>query len=195
MRVFVAIDLHEDIRRKIARFMDGAREFAPAVRWVKPESLHVTLKFIGEQNDAQLAAIVERLENVSGRSMQIQFCGHGFFPTATAPRVFWVGIEAGESLPALAGKIDRTLAELNIPEEVRPYSPHLTLARRGTGSGSPKSSKEDRPNSAFAVLQKRLAAMSALDFGTMTANEFSLYRSQLSASGSKYTKLKSFLLS
>lgn len=194
MRVFVAIDLKEEVREKIARFLEGVRGFAEEARWMRTESLHITLKFIGEQNDAQVAAIDERLRGVPGDSFELRLTGYGFFPTAKAPRVFWIGIQSSPELAALAAGIDSTLADLNIPREDRPYSPHLTLARAGGGSGSPKWRKGDGPNSIFGELQKRLAALGDPNFGTMTAREFSLYRSQLSPAGSKYTKLQSFSL-
>jgi 2'-5' RNA ligase len=194
MRVFVSIDLEEDIRGKVARFLDGVRGFSPEARWARPESLHVTLKFIGEQSEEQVAAVKERLQGIAAKPMDIRFQGYGFFPTAKAPRVFWIGIEAGPALSQLAATIDHALGELQIPIEDRSFSPHLTLARSGGGSGSPRWRKEDGPNATFAELQKRLAAMSALDFGTMAAREFSLYQSQLSPGGSKYTRLHSFPL-
>lgn len=194
MRVFVAIDLTEEVREKITRFLEGVRGFTPEARWARPESLHLTLKFIGEQKEEQLKAIVERLRIIAASPMEIRFRDYGFFPTAKAPRVFWIGIEAGPPLASLASDIDCTLADLKIPREDRPYSPHLTLARGGAGSGSPKWRKGDIPNPAFAELQKRLAAMQDLDFGTMTAREFFLYQSQLSPGGSKYTKLERFRL-
>jgi len=194
MRVFVAIDLDHEIREKIARFLEGVREFARDVRWVSPESLHITLKFIGEQKPEQVAAIIERLQSVVGNKIEIRVSGYGFFPTAKAPRVFWLGIQAGHQLAGLAASIDSGLAELKIAREDRPSSPHLTLARGGSGSGSPKSRPGDGPNSRFATLQKRLAALSELDFGTMTAREFFLYQSQLSPGGPKYTKLQAFPL-
>ena len=194
MRIFVGIDLDDEIRTKIARFLAGVCGFAPDARWVRPESLHVTLKFIGEQKPEQVAAITERLQLVKGKSAEIRFAGHGFFPTAKAPRVFWIGIQAGPELVELASSVDFALAELQIPREERPFSPHLTLARGGGGSGSPKWRKGDGPNAAFAELQKRLGAMSEIDFGTMTAREFFLYQSQLSPGGSKYSKLHGFPL-
>ena len=194
MRVFVGIDLDDEIRTKIARLLAGVCGFAPDARWVRPESLHVTLKFIGEQKPEQVAAITERLQLVKGKSAEIRFSGYGFFPTAKAPRVFWIGIQAGPELAELASSVDSALAELQIPREERPFSPHLTLARGGGGSGSPQWRKGDGANSAFAELQKRLAAMSELDFGTMTAHEFFLYQSQLSPGGSKYTKMQRFSL-
>jgi RNA 2',3'-cyclic 3'-phosphodiesterase len=193
MRIFVGIDLDDEIRTKIARFLDGVRGFAPDARWVRPESLHITLKFIGEQKPEQVAAVTERLQLVEGKRAEIRLAGYGFFPTAKGPRVFWIGIQAGPELVELASGIDSALAELQIPHEERPFSPHLTLARGG-GSGSPKWRKGDGPNSVFAELQKRLAAMSELDFGTMTAREFFLYRSQVSPGGSKYSKLHGFSL-
>jgi 2'-5' RNA ligase len=194
MRVFVAIDLDSEIRKKIARFLDGVRGFADEARWVRPESLHLTLKFIGEQSEEQVAAITRALKSVKGDRVEIRFTGYGFFPTTKAPRVFWIGIQAGPELAELAANVDSALSALKIPSEDRPFSPHLTLARGGAGSGSPKWRKGDGPNFTFAGLQKRLAAMADLDFGTMAAREFFLYQSQLSPGGSKYTKLQSFAL-
>jgi len=192
MRIFIGIDLDDEIRTRIARFLDGVSGFAPEARWVRPESLHITLKFIGEQKAEQVTAITERLRQVQGGGFDIRLSGHGFFPTAKAPRVFWIGIHAGPELAELAGRIDAAVAELGIPREERAFSPHLTLARAGGRSGDPKWRKGDGANSTFAVLQKRLAAMGQLEFGTMTADTFILYQSQLSPGGSKYTKLERF---
>jgi RNA 2',3'-cyclic 3'-phosphodiesterase len=194
MRIFIGIDLDPEVRSRIARFLEGVQGFAPDARWVRPESLHVTLKFIGEQPPERVEAISERLRRVESGPFEIRTAGYGFFPTAKAPRVFWIGIEAGPQLAELAEEIDMAVAELGISREDRPFSPHLTLARAGGRSGSPKWRKGDGPNTAFAVLEKRLAAMGELDFGRMRAHEFILYQSQLSPGGSKYTKLLRFSL-
>src|SRR6266436_4929691 len=194
MRIFIGIDLDPEVRARIERFLEGVEGFASEARWVRPESLHITLKFIGEQPPERVEAITERLQRVEGSAFEIRAGGYGFFPTAKAPRVFWIGIHAGPQLTELAEKIDVATAELGIPREDRPFSPHLTLARAGAGrsSGSPKQQKSDSPKAKFAVLEKRLAAMGELDFGKMTAREFILYQSQLSPKGSKYTKLQCF---
>ena len=194
MRIFIGIDLDPEVRARISRFLEGVQGFAPDARWVRPESLHITLKFIGEQTPERVEAIAERLRRVKGGEFEIRSGGYGFFPTAKAPRVFWIGIRADPQLAELAGTIDAATAELGIPREDRPYSPHLTLARTGGRSGSPKWRKGDGPNATFAVLEKRLAAMGELDFGTMTACKFILYQSQLSPKGSRYTKLQRFPL-
>jgi 2'-5' RNA ligase len=192
VRIFIGIDLDDGIRGKIARFRDGVSGFAPEARWVRPESLHITLKFIGEQNPEQVELITQRLRQVQSSAFEIRLSGYGFFPTAKAPRVFWVGIHAGPPLAELARKIDAAVAELGIPREERAFSPHLTLARAGGRSGDPKCRAGDGSNSTFAVLHKRVAAMGELEFGTMAADKFILYQSQLSPQGSKYTKLERF---
>jgi len=195
MRLFIALDIDDDIRRRIARFAEGVRNFSPDARWVHPESLHITLKFIGEQPEEAVDKIKQALTEVAGNPVDIQFRGYGFFPTAKSARVFWIGMEAGPKLAELAAVIDSKMATLGIPKEERAFSPHLTLARAGGGSGSPRRRKEDRPNRVFHLLQERLAALSPTEFGTMTSREFILYRSQLSPKGSKYTKLARFTLS
>jgi RNA 2',3'-cyclic 3'-phosphodiesterase len=194
MRLFVALDIDPEIRERIALFMEGVRNFAPDARWVRPESLHVTLKFIGEQPESTLDQIKAALERVAGTASEVHFRGFGFFPSAQSARVFWIGIESGPQLSGLAAAIDDIMPSLEIAKEDRAFSPHLTLARAGGGSGSPRRHKGDRPNRVFQVLQDKLAALPPPEFGSMTPREFFLYQSQLSPKGSKYTKLASFHL-
>jgi 2'-5' RNA ligase len=196
MRVFVGLDIDEEIRGRIGEFVEEVRGLAPDVRWVAPDSLHVTLKFIGERPDAAVAEIEKALGSVSSASFEISFRGCGFFPTAKAARVFWVGIVADARLSELAGNVEVSLVGIGIPKEERAFSPHLTLARGGarigSGSGSPGRRSGDRVNQRFAKLQQRLAERPAPEFGTMAAREFFLYRSQLSPKGSRYTKIAGF---
>ena len=192
MRLFIALDIDDAIRERIARFEQGVTGFAPDARWQKAESLHVTLKFIGEQPDPAVDRIKQALSTIAASALDIQFRGYGFFPTAKSARVFWIGIEAGPHLTALAATIDEKMSSLGIPKEERAFSPHLTLARGAGRSGSPRRSKSDAPNRVFQRLQDKLAALPTPEFGTMTAREFFLYQSQLSPKGSKYTKLARF---
>lgn len=194
MRLFIALDIDDAIRERLSRFVDGVRNFAPDVRWVKPESLHVTLKFMGEQPDGSVENIKKALDGVTSQTSGIQFRGYGFFPTAKSARVFWIGMDTGPELTALAAAVDQKVATLGIPKEDRPFSPHLTLARSAGGSGSPGWRKGDKPNRSFQHLQEKLAALPTPEFGTMTPHEFFLYQSQLSPKGSKYTKLARFEL-
>lgn len=194
MRIFIALDIEDAIRDRISRFMEGVREFAPDARWVRPESLHVTLKFIGAKPLEAVDQIKQALAAVKGEPVEMSFRGHGFFPTAKWARVFWVGIESGPALAALANAVDEAVVELNIPREDRAFNAHLTLARAGGGSGSPRRQNGDRSNKTFQRLQEKLSALSAPDFGTMTAHEFFLYQSQLQRGGSRYTKIARFSL-
>jgi RNA 2',3'-cyclic 3'-phosphodiesterase len=194
MRLFVALDINDDIRNRIARYLEGVRGFAPAVRWMRSESLHLTLKFIGETPEQDIERTKQTLATIAADEIEIRFCGYGFFPGVREPRVFWIGIEAGSKLTSLAAIVDAKLALLGIPKEQYAFSPHLTLARGPRGSGSPRRHERDGPNRAFQSLQEKLAALPAPEFGTMTAHEFFLYQSQLSPGGSKYTKLAGFAL-
>jgi RNA 2',3'-cyclic 3'-phosphodiesterase len=142
MRVFVALDIDNAVRAGLEQFLNGVRGFAPDARWVSPESLHVTLKFIGEKPSEAVEDIKRALSAIPAGTIEISFRGYGFFPTSNAPRVFWIGIAASRGLAAL--------------------------------------------------LQKRLAEMPALDFGTITAREFYLYQSQLMRGGARYTKIARF---
>ncbi len=194
MRIFIALDIDEAIRQRIQRFMDGVAGFAPDARWVRPESLHVTLKFIGEKPSETVEEIKRSLSGVRSAFFELTFRGYGFFPTAKAARVFWVGIESGPQLASLAKAVDVATSALGIPKEDHPFAPHLTLARGGGRSGAPRWRKDDATNKNFQHLQEKLAALPVADFGTMAAHEFFLYQSQLSTGGSRYTKIASFAL-
>lgn len=195
MRLFIALDIPLEIRQRIETFMKSICNFAPDARWVRPESLHVTLKFIGEKDTESVEAIKEACASIKINSFDLSFRGYGFFPTAKTARVLWVGIESGPELASLAQKVDAATMSVGIPKEEHPYTPHLTLARAGRDSGAPKSQKTDGPNKRFQTLQEKLAARPAPDFGTMTAREFFLYESQTMRGGSRYTKIAQFALS
>lgn len=194
MRVFIALDIDDAIRQRIQRFLEGVSGFAPDARWVRPESLHVTLKFIGEKPIEKVEEIKRALSGIPAEPVEIAIRGYGFFPTAKAARVFWIGIESGPQLASLAKAVDEATSALGIPKEDHPFAPHLTLARGGGRSGPPRWSKGDTPNKNFQRLQEKLVGLPTPDFGTMAAHEFFLYQSQLSQGGSRYTKIASFAL-
>ena len=194
MRIFVALDIDDAIRQRIQRFIEGVSGFAPDARWVRPESLHVTLKFVGEKPPEAVEQIQRALSSLRLCPVEMSFRGYGFFPTAKAARVFWVGIECGSPLAEVAKAIDQSLKALGIPQEEHAFTPHLTLARGGGRSGAPHRKKDDAATRNFHRLQEKLAALPTPDFGTMAAHEFFLYQSQLSQGGSRYTKIASFTL-
>lgn len=191
MRLFVAIDIEQQIRERIATFLEGLTGFVPEARWVQPESLHITLKFIGEKSEGEVEHIKRALGAVQAGSFLLNIQGYGFFPTSSAPRVFWIGVEDSPDLRLLASGVDQTLGVLGIPKEEHGFNPHLTLARAGNGHRGGRRGTGSR-SASFRRLQDKLASLPSPQFGTMTAREFFLFQSRLSPSGSKYTKLARF---
>lgn len=192
MRLFVALDIPEDIRARLAEFMTRLQRGFPDLKWVRPESLHLTLKFIGESQ--KLDEIKAALSQLRPTPFELSFRGWGFFQPRS-PRVFWVGIEAPPELAQLASHVDEVLKPLGVKPNDFPYHPHLTLAR--VGSGSPKGDPRDRDKPTMKDLARYLEhspETARCDFGSMTAREFFLYKSELSRGGSKYTKLAAFNL-
>jgi RNA 2',3'-cyclic 3'-phosphodiesterase len=194
MRLFIALDIDEAIRQRIQRFMEGVREFAPDARWVRPESLHITLKFIGEKPTEAVDNIKRALSGINVQYLDLAFRGYGFFPSPKSARVFWVGIDSGPQLATLAKSVDDAMHCLGMEREEHDFSPHLTLARGSGASRAPRRQHDDRANKNFQRLQDKLAGLPSPEFGTMTAREFFLYQSQLSPGGSRYTKLERFAL-
>jgi 2'-5' RNA ligase len=160
------------------------------VRFLGPETFHITLKFLGETD--KLEPIKKALARVQREPFPIAIRGHGFFPGAKNARVFWAGIHAGPELQELAEAVDAATAPLGFEREKGPYRPHLTLAR--SGSGRPGRMRGDQPSGRFAGLNYRLSRLPEPEFGTMTPREFYLYESKLSPRGAQYFKLESYRL-
>ena len=190
MRLFVALDIDEQIRERIAAFRDEMRTLAPGVRWVGPETFHITLQFLGETQKVE--EIKSVLAKVNCSPTTITFRGAGFFPNSQRARVFWVGIESDESLQDLVNEIGTALAPLGFKRDEGPYHPHLTLAR--AGSGRPHARPGDKAAPGLQQVRAKLETMPPPEFGTMTGQEFILYQSTLSPTGSRYTKLARYPL-
>jgi len=190
MRLFVALDIDADIRDRIADFRNQMRPLAPDVRWVGPETFHVTLHFLGETR--KLAEIQSALQTVKGAPITLTFRNAGFFPTPKSPRVFWVGIGFDDNLQQLVKSIGEALQPLGFERDKGPFQPHLTLARKG--SGNPRPNSGEPSVSGLQRIRAEVEAMTPPEFGTMRAREFYLYESKLSPAGAQYTKLSRYPL-
>jgi len=189
LRLFFGIDLEEEIRARISSYIVDLRKRLPdsAAKWTRPEGWHLTLKFIGETK--REVEIQKLLSEIKGKPFEIAFRRTGFF-TPRSPRVFFVEVHAPPQLATLAASIEDAMTQVGIGKETRAYSPHLTLAR--FGSGRPQGSPTDRNKQKMYTLKQLLDANPDLtnpDFGTMTAKEFVLFQSTLHPQGSIYTKL------
>ena len=180
MRLFTAIDLAVEVEENLSRLVERLRP-AARIKWSPPGNLHITTKFIGEWAEARLEELRGALRDVPPPPIRVSVEGLGWFPNPRNPRVFWAGVKADPALAELARDTDKALARLGVAIEARPFSPHLTLARI----------KEPVP---LDRLREAIAALEPLAFGQFVADCFHLYRSELTASGSVYTKLASFPL-
>lgn len=180
MRLFVALDVPEDTRQALAALIRKFEGICRGARWVRAENLHITLKFIGEVEEAKLSAIETCLSQLNSRDpFEIKFHRFGFFPNERRPRVFWVGMESGPSMAELATEIDSNLQPMGVPHEEKEFRPHLTLARFNTLDGLSK-------------LQEFVSGLAEQEFGKTTAREFHLYQSVLKRGGAEYTRLATF---
>lgn len=180
MRLFVALDVPDGTRRPLHSLIAGFSKLCRGARFVRPEAIHITLKFIGQVDDSMIADIQKTLSSVHrDRPLDVGFRHFGFFPNETHPHVFFLGIDGGKELAVLAAEIENRLAPLGITKETRAFQPHLTLARFKTSEG-------------LAELRKKIASLPAQDFGGGAVSEFHLYQSMLKSGGALYTKLSTY---
>ncbi len=135
-RLFVAINLPGAVRRDVWEAATPLRSAEFPVRWVAPESMHLTLKFLGNVADERLATVERALEQAIGdaREFELPLGGFGAFPTPANARVVWVGCGDVPALELLQDRLERQLEGVGFPIEGRPFRPHLTLGRVKKGS-------------------------------------------------------------
>jgi RNA 2',3'-cyclic 3'-phosphodiesterase len=185
VRLFVALEIPSAVRETLAAMIDELRAAdAPSsktkARWVRVESVHVTLKFIGHVDGEKLDAIRGALAEVrSDASVELRFRGLGFFPNDRRARVLWAGVEGSPNLATLADEIDARLAKLGIARETRDFAPHLTLARFD-------------PPGISETLRASAQKNAAREFGSVRTGEFHLFESKTRPTGAEYTRLSSF---
>ena len=134
MRTFIAIEITETLKRNLKRSLGVIRSELDdgLMRWARPESMHLTLNFLGEIELEQVQVVQENLEEVTATfpSFNLEIAGLGFFPDASRPRVAWAGIEPADGeLMRIQTELARRLEEIGIERERRDYHPHLTLGR------------------------------------------------------------------
>src|SRR5277367_3304924 len=180
MRLFVAFDLPTAVRNALATLTQSLKPECRAARWVRDESMHVTLKFLDESHSHKLPAIRAALAPIrSAQPVAMDFRVLGFFPNEFQPRVLWCGVQATPNLAELAAAVEDALEPIGFARETRTYSPHLTLARL-------------EPGDAVENLTRAADALKSYDFGAARESEFHLFESVLKPSGAQYSKLAAF---
>lgn len=180
MRLFVALDSPENVRKALTELIARLKSEFPRTRWLRPEGMHITIKFIGETDAGKLDSIRAALGTIhSSAPVEMNLRGVGFFPNERRPRVAWCGVEASANLAQLAADASQALAPLGFPADARVYVAHLTLARFSSPDG----------------LEKLVGAVSSLkshEFGSARATEFHLFESILKPTGAEYKRLATF---
>lgn len=139
MRTFIAIELSPEVKRPLVRLLRDGLPRAKDVRWVTEQQLHLTLKFLGDISDDQLARVCQVAQEASRTVVpfSLQIHGLGVFPAPRNPRVLWCGVNDPESgCRRWVEAADPLLTELNIKPETRAYTPHITLGRSRSTIGA-----------------------------------------------------------
>ena len=183
MRLFVAIEISEAVRRRAGEIVESARislESALPIRWTPRENLHITLWFIGGVPAERAVAILAAIDPpVDVPPFDLHLGGLGAFPRTGAPRVVWLGVrQGGESLAAVHRELATRLRPLGMEPEPRPFSAHLTLGRV-------KSACTAAQGRGLRVAWQALAA----DAGTCRVEALTVFESRLSPRGAAYHPL------
>jgi 2'-5' RNA ligase len=182
-RLFIAIDLSPDVRRWLEKARSVLEPGMPAgtVRWVDPQGIHITLKFLGEvavnRIDGVCAAMGQAVSGESPFSLTVE--GLGCFPNTARPRVVWAGVRAEPKLIGIQKRLEDILSATGFPRERRAFSPHLTLGRVKDGAN-----ENQLQRIGAAVESARMETPAGMEAGGLC-----LFRSILRPSGAEYSVL------
>jgi 2'-5' RNA ligase len=169
IRLFVALSLPETLRLRLSSLGGGV----PGARWVKPENLHLTLRFIGEVDHGAADDLDAALGGIVAPAFDLSLAGVGYFGKANATRLLWAGVQPDDALNQLQSKVEAAVTQAGFPAEQRRFSPHVTLAR-------PKRAPAER-------IEEFIANQAGFHAGPITIDHFTLFSSFLSAKGAIYT--------
>lgn len=182
VRAFIAIDPPATVKDFLGTLSRELQRSDANVKWVRPESIHITLKFLGEISFDCIPQLEQILPSVFSSQLPIQLSvrGIGSFPERSRPRVIWAGlVDPSENLRSLAAAVDRVLEPLGFSREKRPFSPHLTLGRVQSHSG-------------VKGLIERVQQRAEVSGPSFVADHAILFRSDLKPTGAVYSVLSRF---
>ncbi|MBX3086678.1 MAG: RNA 2',3'-cyclic phosphodiesterase [Anaerolineae bacterium] len=189
LRLFIAITLPEAIHAAIVPIQQRLERLdtSHAIRWASDDSLHLTLKFLGETPADRVEAISAAMQAACKQApFRLNIEGLGWFPTLRSPRVIWLGVTGDvPALHHLRDAVERTVAPLGFPTEARPFSPHLTLGR----------TRQQASKAALASFAEEAGQLPVAQLGSWQVPELVLMRSDLRPSGAVYTVLARTALS
>ena len=183
MRVFIAIPIPGKCLEFLSQIQDQLKECAADVRWTRIDSIHLTLKFLGEIDPGTLPVLTESLYSVVHpfKSLNLRLTGWGSFPNWKNPRIIWYGIEGDlDALCSLQGSVETVCGKIGFPPEDRPFKPHLTLGR-----------VKSRKNLVLLTDRMEIGSRGECLFN---ASHFNIYKSILKPQGAVYTVLETIAL-
>jgi 2'-5' RNA ligase len=188
-RLFIAIEPPPPVLEAVRGAQNHLKRRVPdgVARWVRPEGVHLTLKFLGDVPLSQLDNLQTALTSATAglRRFSLAVQGVGCFPNNERPRVVWLGLGGDlDALHALQARVEAAVAPLGYPTEKRPFHPHLTLARAGR-----RASRGDLAALGELVERTTVEASAGWPVGAL-----SLVRSQLEPGGAIYTQVHQFVL-
>jgi len=181
LRLFCAVELPAELRARAHAHLARLRESAPQVKasWERAEKLHITLKFLGETEAGQVAALTEAAARAAAGvpSFELALAGAGTFPNAHNPRVLWLGVEdSSGQLARLQQRLEAECAAAGFPRDARDFHAHVTLARLRTANAAARQLARAHEQLGFAPAQ-------------FTVGELIIMRSDLGPGGSRYATL------
>ncbi|HJX39989.1 MAG TPA: RNA 2',3'-cyclic phosphodiesterase [Anaerolineales bacterium] len=184
IRAFVAVELAPSLRQAVLREMGDLRSSLgdSALRWLRPEAIHLTLCFLGESPPEKLIEVGEIMTQICERHppLTAQVGGLGRFPGGSRPRVIWIGVrESSGGLAAVQADLEVRIAKLGYRSDERSFHPHLTLARV----------RREVSPSGLRQLAEQLDRTSVGELGQLDITHLSLMRSQLGVGGASYNRL------
>jgi len=184
VRSFVAVDLGAAVKSRLSEVQRQLKATVPSgsVRWVQPDSVHLTLKFLGDVPAERVDEIAAALRQTCEPLLPLSFAvgGAGCFPDLRRPNVVWIGVDdPTRHLLALQQAVEKALNPLGFPPESRPFKPHLTLGR----------TQRSAPGADLRAVGDRVGALNVGALGQVEVREILLMRSDLSPGGARYTPL------
>ncbi|MGH2453375.1 MAG: RNA 2',3'-cyclic phosphodiesterase [bacterium] len=179
-RIFIAVHLAGALRDEIVRLEERLRQAGAPLRWISPESLHFTVRFLGEISPAQLAQVrlATREAAASASPFRLVLRGVGAFPSLARPQVIWIGVHEGsEHLAVISARLDDALARHRFPREKRPYVAHLTITRL----------KHQRR---WGEIVRALSGFKDVPVGAQSVDSLAIMESHLHPKGARYTSLQ-----
>jgi len=184
IRSFIAVKMPLDAIERLSEAQDRLRAAEADWKWVRPDTFHITLKFLGEVEGGRISAVWDSVcEAVAdSRPFAMALRGLGAFPNLHTPRVAWVGIDEGSAaLVGLAAKVESACELHGFERERRPFRAHLTLGR----------ARRPAPNPSLAAA---IEGMAGADLGEAAVDRILLMKSQLTPRGAQYEVLEEHLL-